>query len=424
MKTKSIILLTIFLALGCMAGLSWAQDTKKDNSMTPWNEGDDPYVIRLNRDDPTVTTWNERNSKIDTENVAGPIDLNRYTGGTVYDAFPTFLSMPVARTKQDLIAGDIDIAIVGSTTDMNAVGGTRWAANFLRGVLQPSSSYYTARGDGKQERFTNDFPTDQYLQSCLYEVNVVDYGNIKAHPYSGERSTEEIRRVLGEILDGNAMPMLVGGSHDNQYGLYMAAADKFGKGNFGVIHFDSHADSVQTGYGYYVHNGNGIYQGIEQGLFKGEDLIQVGITSIGPTKDMMDWAKEHKIRYHFQAEIERDGWETVMRRVIDESKRFKNLVITVDIDIMDQKEVPGTGGPEPDGISAKEMMKMMRALGIQNNVVMVEICEYNPMLDSRRFQTAIVVKQLMQHFIYGKAAAMRGITDPFYYHPDMVDDGR
>ena len=55
---------------------------------------------------------------------------------------------------------------------------------------------------------------------------------------------------------------------------------------------------------------------------------------------------------------------------------------------------------------------------------LVEISEYNPMLDTRAWQTATVVRQLMQHFIYGKAAAMRGINDPFYYHPQMIDDGR
>ena len=399
-------------------------DTQNDQSMTPWNDPDDPYVIRLNRDDPTTTEWNSRNSGRDPNRAPGPIDLHRYSGGTVYDAFPTFLSMPVAFTPEDLKAGDIDVAIVGATTDMNAIPGTRWAANFLRGYLTSSATYYTARGDGKQERVKHVLPVDQYVRSSLHEVNIVDYGNMKAHPYSGEKSVEEIRSVLGEILDGDAMPMMVGGSHDSQYGLYMAAADKFGKGNFGVVHFDSHIDAFPTGYGYYVHNGNGIYQGLERGLFKGDDLIQVGMTSIGPNDELLNWAKAKGVRYHYQAEIERDGWEAVMRRVIEESKRFENLVVTVDIDIMDQKDVPGTGGREPDGPTASEMMKMMRALGIQNNVVMVEICEYNPMLDSRAFQTATVVRQLMLHFLYGKAAAMRGIADPFYYHPEMVDDGR
>ena len=66
----------------------------------------------------------------------------------------------------------------------------------------------------------------------------------------------------------------------------------------------------------------------------------------------------------------------------------------------------------------------MRAVGIQNNVVLFEICEYNPMLDSRNYQTATVVKRQIEHFLYGVAARKRGIKDPFYYAPVNIDDGR
>ena len=97
-----------------------APQQAQDNSMTPWNDPDDPYVILLNRDDPTVTEWNARNPGRDPTRAAGPIDLHRYSGGTVYDAFPTFLSMPVAFTPEDLQAGDIDVAIVWN----NSTGGT------------------------------------------------------------------------------------------------------------------------------------------------------------------------------------------------------------------------------------------------------------------------------------------------------------
>ena len=79
---------------------------------------------------------------------------------------------------------------------------------------------------------------------------------------------------------------------------------------------------------------------------------------------------------------------------------------------------------QPDGPSSEEMMRMIRALAIQNNVVLIEISEYNPMLDSRNHQTATVVRNLMEHYLYGLAAKKRGIKDPFYYHPDMIHDGR
>ena len=397
--------------------------TKDDPSLTPWNDPDDPYVFRLNKKDPSIFKWNQRNDKLDPNRKAGPMDLNRYKSGYAADAFPTFLQMPVALRPEDLKAGDIDVAIVGSCTDMNPVPGAMWAANMLRGFLPSSATYYQAKGDGKQTRERDVFPIDQYVRSSLHEINIADYGNIKRHGMSGEKSTEEVRAVLNEIYEGGAIPMVVGGSHDNMYGEFLAVADKYGKGNFGVLHLDSHIDAAPFGYGYYVHNGNGIYMGVEMGLFKGTDLVQVGITSI-MNDEILAWLNKNGVRVHYQAEIEKDGWLAVMKRMLEEVKDIENLVVTIDIDVMNQIYVPGTGGRQPDGPSSEEMMRLMRALGIQNNVVLVEISEYNPMIDSSSNQTALVVRNLMEHYLYGLAARMRGIKDPLYYHPDMIYDGR
>ena len=112
-----------------------------------------------------------------------------------------------------------------------------------------------------------------------------------------------------------------------------------------------------------------------------------------------------------------------MERVLAEAERFENVIVTVDIDVMDSAYVPGTGGREPDGPDAMQMMKAMRQLAILGNVVAIEISEYNPMLDSRSHQTANVVNRLMRSFLHGLIANKRGITDPNYYHPKALDDG-
>jgi agmatinase len=423
MKTKTVIAgALVSLILGSMTGLAQEGSTRNDPSVTPWNDPDDPYVIRLNRDDPSTTSWNYRNSRL-AEDRKGPTDLNRYGGGARHEAFPTFLGAPVALTPQELKDGDIDVAIVGALTDMNAVPGTALGANMLRAVPISSADYFTAKGDGRQEANPDVFPVDTYLRTSLGEINLVDYGNIKRHPYSGEKSTEEIRAVLGEIYEGGALPMLVGGSHDNMIGLFLAAADKVGRGNFGVIHFDSHADTIPTGYGYYIHNGNGIYMGSKLGLFERKDIIQIGLTSVGPNDELFKWQQEGGVKTHFQAEIEHDGWDKVMERVLAESARFENVVVTVDIDIMASAYVPGTGGRQPDGPTPSQMMKAMRQLAIAGNVVAIEISEYNPLLDSRSHQTANVVNHLMSSFLHGLIAKERGITDPNYYHPKALDHG-
>ena len=427
MKTKTVI-----AAILCaIAFSSWSalaetkgKSTKGDPTVTPWNDPKDPYVIKLNRDDPPPNAFFELNDKLD-RNIRGPIDLQRYKSGHAYDGFPTFIHQPIARFPEDLKAGDVDVAIVGMTTDMNSVQGTSFAANMLRGFVSKSSYYFSAKGDGKRKRFRDENSiTDQWIRSSLDELNIVDYGNIKRHNYSGEKSAEEIRRVVGEIYEGGAIPMMVGGSHDNMYGHFLAVADEFGRENFCVIHFDSHADTIPVGYGFYVHNANGMYMGIKMGLFKGSDAVHFGLGSLIPTDAQMKWTRANGMRYHFKAEIEKDGWETVMKRALDDVKDCKNLAISLDIDLMDQVYVPGTGGREPDGPSSQQMNQMMRALAIQNNVVSIEICEYNPLLDNRNHQTATVVRGLMDHFLFGLAARKRGIKDPFYLHPLNIDDGR
>ena len=130
------------------------------------------------------------------------------------------------------------------------------------------------------------------------------------------------------------------------------------------------------------------------------------------------------MKYHYQAEIERDGWDKVMRRTLDDLADCDRVLVTVDIDIIASAHMPGTGGREVDGPTPSEMLQMIRALAIGTNVVLLDIAEYNPMLDSRSGQSAIVVQKMMTHFMTGLAAKKRGITDPFYLHPEMIDDGR
>ena len=137
-----------------------------------------------------------------------------------------------------------------------------------------------------------------------------------------------------------------------------------------------------------------------------------------------NWLKDQGMRYHYQAEIDRDGWDAVMRRTLDDLSGCERVVVTVDVDIIASAHVPGTGGREVDGPTPSQMMEMVRALAIGTNVVLLDVSEYNPMLDTRSGQSAIVVQKLVTHFMTGLAAKKRGITDPFYMHPEMLDDGK
>lgn len=411
------------VAIAANSGLAQDFSTRDDPTVTPWVDPDNPLVILRDPNDPNAEFEFGRNSLPNPEREAGPIDLQRYDLNPFGSQFPTMFGMPIAMTTEDLIAGDVDIALVGSTADNNAVPGTAYGPNMLRGFIRTAGKQLaTSRGGGKMERSRSGV-VDMYLHTYFNEVNVVDYGNITANPFEVGATTEEIRRVINEIYAGGAKPAMFAGSHDGMYGMFLATADTFGRKNFGVIHFDSHYDAIRNGpFGAYAHNGNGISNALIYDVIDGRDIIQIGMTSFGPGDEDLDWLNAQGVRYHYAAEIERDGWDKVIERVLEETKDMDQVLIMIDIDIIASNYVPGTGGREVDGITPREMAKMIRALTIQHNVLGIDVAEYNPMMDSRSFQTAEVVMFLLRNFIAAEAAKLRGITDPWYYAPRLAKE--
>jgi hypothetical protein len=155
---------------------------------------------------------------------------------------------------------------------------------------------------------------------------------------------------------------------------------------------------------------------LKNNLVEGEDVVRVGMTSLGVIPDDWKYMVEQGIQWHPQAEIEKDCWDAVLQRVFDDVKDIENLPITVDLDMIASAHFPATGGREPDGPTPSKMMKMLRALAIQNNVILTDFAEYNPMLDSKNNQSAVVTIKLMTHFLTGLAARNRALHYQFSYN--------
>ena len=124
-------------------------------------------------------------------------------------------------------------------------------------------------------------------------------------------------------------------------------------------------------------------------------------------------------KYHTMAEFERYGFDPTWRQVRDELKE-KKLYISVDMDVIDPAHVPGVSNPEIGGFTTLQMMRMLRELFLQNEVVAIDFCEYSPLLDDRRYNTANTISRLMRHVLAAMAARKEGITDPDYVAPEVL----
>ena len=130
--------------------------------------------------------------------------------------------------------------------------------------------------------------------------------------------------------------------------------------------------------------------------------------------------RENNFRYHTMVEIERDGWDAVMQRILAEANDGPEyLYVSFDIDVLDPAYASGTGTPEPGGLTTREVFPLVRALCTENNLVGFELVELNPLVDPG-YTTVMNANRLVQECLTGIAMRKVGITDGAYLNPLTV----
>jgi agmatinase len=121
---------------------------------------------------------------------------------------------------------------------------------------------------------------------------------------------------------------------------------------------------------------------IESGAVLGRNFVQVGLRGYWPPADVFAWMREQQMRTHFMQEIWERGAAAVMRDVIQEAQDGTDgIYLSVDIDVLDPGFAPGTGTPEPGGMAPVDLLRMVRQIVLETNVVAMDVVEVSPPYD-------------------------------------------
>ncbi len=379
--------------------------------VAPIREGEAP-VIPLDTKDPSYNLWQVlRDFSKNPKREPGPINIQKYDMGMSFNAMPTFFNLPIALTPEDLLAGKVDVAIMGAVTDMGT--GMRGAAHGPNAVR--NSQVYGGYGARQPHLHTMVDP--------LQDMISVDYGNAPIDIMSTERSVHAIRSFVRSAAEvesepgKHVIPIIVGGDHSLMYPDVAALTDIYGKGNVGVVHFDAHYDAGKYMMGHLIGHGMPIYRLIEEGLVPGKNFIQVGLRGYYPDEESFKWMREQGFKYHTMADIEKRGFPAVMEEVIKEAKDGPEyMFVSFDIDTLDPAFVPGTGTPEPGGLTPREAFPILRRLCAESNVVGFELVELSPIIDPT-YLSALNANRLIKECMTGMAMRKKGLTEPHYLSP-------
>jgi agmatinase len=374
-----------------------------------YKPGRDVAAVPLDKTAPDYNAWKMRRpSVLDPKRTPGPINLSAYMSGG--SGIPTFANAPVAINPEDLVAGKIEVAIVGAPLNMGS--GFRDA---FHGPLALRTNAGAQGGTGN----------DMYTQvNPSRDLRLADYGDIAVDNLSTDRTVDHVRDMVREIAKTGAIPIIVGGDHSLSYPDIAALADIYGKGKIGVVHFDSHFDAWHDLNPHLIDHGAPVYRLISEGHVLGKHYIQVGLRSRAHTEREFKFMRDNQMHYHTMAEVEKRGWEAVMERAIAEAKQGTDkLFISFDVDVLDPAFAPGTGTPVPGGLTMREAEPIVRRLCAENNIVGMDLVEVAPALDSS-YKTTHNSNFILNACLTGIAMHKKGITEPHYLNPVVVEHGQ
>ncbi|NJP24911.1 agmatinase [Microbispora hainanensis] len=337
--------------------------------------------------------------------------MSRY--GQMFGPDITFLG--VERCDLDDPAGyaDADVVILGAPFD----GGTSHRPGARFGPNAIRQTCYLPH-DGSR-------PSLALRVDALKDLRVLDAGDVETYAGDIEGSLRAIEDAVARIAASGAIPVVLGGDHTIALPDATGVARHHGFGRISMLHFDAHADTGDIEFGHLHGHGQPMRRLIESGAIRGDRFLQIGLRGYWPGPEILDWMAGQRMRSYEMTEIVARGLDECLTEAyaiaLDDCD---GVYLSVDVDVCDPGHAPGTGTPEPGGLSARQLLDAVRRTCYELPVVGLEIVEVAPPYDHADI-TAYLGNRVVLEALSAIARRRRDAADGTRWDPKQpLLDGR
>ncbi len=283
----------------------------------------------------------------------------------------TMFRLPAATSTENL---DVCIAGIGLDIGTSNRNGTRFGPRQIRSESVMVRPYSMATGAA---------PFDSF--------QIADVGDVALNTYNLLKSIDIITEHYDELLKHPVKPFTLGGDHTITLPILRAIAKKHGP--VAVVHIDAHSDVNDTQFGEKIAHGTVFRRAIEEGLIIPEKMVQIGVRATGYAADDFDWSRQQGV---LVVEVE-ECWHKSLTPLMDEVRTMIGTetptYISFDIDGLDPSIAPGTGTPEPGGLTGIQGLEIVRGcFGL--NIIGGDLVEVSPPYDTTG-NTALLAANLV-----------------------------
>ena len=283
----------------------------------------------------------------------------------------TMFRLPLAESP----AG-VDVGILGVPFDLGASNrtGARYGPRQIRSESVLVRPYGMATGAA---------PFDSF--------QVADLGDVAVNPYNLARSLELIAEHCAGLLAHDVRPVSLGGDHTITLPILRAMSRKHGP--LAVIHVDAHSDTNDFMFGEPVTHGTIFRRAIEEGCIEPARMFQIGLRATGYAAEDFDWARERGVTVVRAEECWYNSLAPLMADVRGKLGAECPVYLSFDIDGLDPSVAPGTGTPEPGGLTGAQGLEIIRGC-FGMNLVGADLVEVSPPYDATG-NTALLAANLV-----------------------------
>jgi agmatinase len=308
-----------------------------------------------------------------------------------YAGLLTFGALPYTQDPRELKG--MDVAIVGAPTDdlVSDRPGARFGPRAIRAASCPPGPHLEAKID------------------AFAELRLVDFGDAPVLPADVPRTHAAIEATVAQVLAAGAIPIVLGGDHSIAEPDIRACAAKHGP--VGLIHFDTHTDTGTEVFGVELSHGTPMYRLVEAGHVAPERYVQIGLRGYWPGEREFAWQAERGITSFFMHDVRERGIRAI---VADTLQRLGGgpVFMSVDVDVLDPAFAPGTGTPEPGGMTSGDLLWACRELTSQVELVGADVVEVCPSAVGSLDLTALVADRIVREILTGIALRRRAGLEP------------
>ena len=327
--------------------------------------------------------------------------------GNMYGPSFTFLGIPACDLDDPATYADADVIILGAPIDSGTShrSGAKFGPQAIRG-----GDYLPHDGQRPHLALRTD---------GLKDLKVVDAGDLLMLGGDLVASLEVLAQATEKISRAGKIPVILGGDHSIASADVAGIARHRGLGKISMVHFDAHADTGEDQWGALVGHGTPMRRLIDDGFVRGDRFLQLGLRGYWPDNTTLAWMRDQGMRSYEMTEIHHRG----LNKLLDESfatltNECDGVFLSVDIDVVDPGMAPGTGTPEPGGMTSRELLEAVRRICLKLPVVGIDIVEVAPAFDSADI-TAILANRVVLEAL--SAIAKRRSGKPYNPTQNLLD---